>query len=250
MPKISVIIPVYNTEEYLQQCLDSVLNQTLSDIEVICVDDCSKDRSYEILQNYRDSDTRVKVFHFDEPKSALQARKVGVMESSGDYILFLDADDYLEQDACLKIYTKIIKEDVEILHFSSRVINCANLPQSRIDNNQRLLTPCQKRITGNEIFEACFLKQEFFITLWNKLFSAKLCKKAFEYMEDRYLPKAQDLYSFFIISYFAQSYKGWVSEPLHNYCLGRGVVGSSSMNLDKFERYCTQVHVAESLTAF
>ena len=250
MPKISVIIPVYNTEEYLQQCLDSVLNQTLSDIEVICVDDCSKDRSYEILQNYRDSDTRVKVFHFDEPKSALQARKVGVMESSGDYILFLDADDYLEQDACLKIYTQIIKEDVEILHFSSRVINCANLPQSRINNNQRLLTPCQKRITGSEIFEACFLKHEFFITLWNKLFSAKLCKKAFEYMEDRYLPKAQDLYSFFIISYFAQSYKGWVSEPLHNYCLGRGVVGSSSMNLDKFERYCTQVHVAESLTAF
>lgn len=250
MPKISIIIPVYNTEDYLVQCLDSTLAQTLTDIEVICVDDHSTDHSLDILTQYAERDNRVRVFHFDKPKSALQARKVGVMAATGDYILFLDADDYLEKDACLKIYTQIIKENVEILHFSSRVINCANLPQSRIDNNQRLLTPCQKRITGNKIFEACFLKQEFFITLWNKLFCAKLCKKAFGYMEDLYLPKAQDLYSFFIISYFAQSYKGWVSEPLHNYCIGRGVVGSSTMNLDKFERYCTQVHVAEALDAF
>ena len=250
MAKISVIIPVYNTEEYLQQCLDSVLEQTLSDIEVICVDDCSTDRSYEIMQSYHNRDERVKIFHFDEPKSALQARKLGVMEATGEYILFLDADDYLEQDACLKVYTQIVKENVEILHFSSRVINCANLPQSRIDSNQRLLAPCQKLITGENIFEACFLKKEFFITLWNKLFCAKLCKKAFGYMEDLYLPKAQDLYSFFIIAYFAQSYKGWVSEPLHNYCLGRGVVGSSVMNLDKFERYCTQSHVADALTTF
>ena len=107
MPKISVVIPVYNTEDYLEQCLDSVLGQTLSDIEVICVDDNSKDRSMDILLRYQEKDSRVRAFHFSEPKSALQARKLGVMEAKGEYILFLDADDYLETDACRQIYEKM-----------------------------------------------------------------------------------------------------------------------------------------------
>ena len=126
MPKITIVIPVYNTEDYLNQCLDSVLSQTLSDIEVICVDDNSKDHSLAILNHYQEQDSRVRVFHFSEPKSALQARKLGVMEARGEYILFLDADDYLENDACRMIYEKITKEQVDILHFSSRVVNCAN----------------------------------------------------------------------------------------------------------------------------
>lgn len=250
MPKISIVIPVYNTEDYLEQCLDSVLNQTLTDIEVLCVDDNSKDQSLAILNHYQQQDHRVRVYHFDEPKSALQARKLGVMEALGEYILFLDADDYLEKDACRLLYEKITKEQVDILHFSSRVVNCANLPLSRINSNQKLLTPCQEKITGAAVFDACFRQQKYFITLWNKLMRAPLCKKAFGYMEDRYLPKAQDLYSFFIISHFAESYLGWVTEPLHNYCLGRGVVGSASMNLDKFERYCTQANVADALEVF
>lgn len=250
MPKISIIIPVYNAEAYLEQCMHSVLDQSLADIEVICVDDCSTDRSYQIMQEFCAGDSRVTIFHFDEPKSALQARKAGVMAAEGQYILFLDADDYLEPDACQKIYNKIKQEEVDILHFSSRVVNCANLPQGRIDSNQRMLMPYQKKITGTAVFEACFLEKKYFFTLWNKLFNAELCKKAFGYMEDLYLPKAQDLYSFFIIAYFANSYFGWVSEPLHNYCLGRGVVGSATMNLDKFERYCTQVNIVAELTKF
>ena len=250
MPKISVVIPVYNTEEYLEQCLDSVLGQTLQDVEVICVDDCSRDGSYRIMEAYHARDPRVKIFRFNESKSALQARKTGVIASEGEYILFLDADDYLEPDACRKLYDKITREKVDILHFSSRVVNCANLPQGRIDSNQKLLTPYEGRIDGSDVFTACFAKKKYFFTLWNKLMKAELVKKAFSCMEDRYLPKAQDLYSFFVISYFAKSYKGWVTEPLHNYCMGRGVVGSSSMNPDKFERYCTQVNIVDALRRF
>lgn len=249
-PKISVIIPVYNTQEYLEQCLDSVLGQSMQEVEVICVDDCSKDASYQIMEEYHRKDSRVKIFRFDEPKSALQARKVGVMAAEGEYILFLDADDFLEPEACQRIYEKIKQENVDILHFSSRVLNCANLPQSRIDSNQKLLKPFEGRLEGKEVFEACFKTKKYFFTLWNKLMNAQLCKKAFGYMEDKYLPKAQDLYSFFVISYFAKSYLGWVSEPMHNYCLGRGVVGSASMNLDKFERYCTQKNIVTALRTF
>lgn len=250
MPKISIVIPVYNTQEYLEQCLDSVLGQTMADLEVICVDDCSKDSSYAIMERYHEKDPRVKIFRFDTPKSALQARKTGVMAAEGEYILFLDADDYLEPDACALIYEKICKENVDILQFSSRVENCANLPQSRIDSNQKLLIPCTERIEGRDVFEACFVQKRYFFTLWNKLIRASLCKKAFGYMEDKYLPKAQDLYSFFVIAYFAESYLGWETAPLHNYCLGRGVVASTTMNPDKFERYCTQVNVVKALRKF
>lgn len=250
MPKISIIIPVYNTEEYLEQCVNSVLNQTMQEVEVICVDDCSRDSSYEIMRQFHEKDPRVKIFRFDEPKSALQARKTAVLASEGKYIMFLDADDFLEPEACEKIYQKMEQEKVDILHFSSRVLNCANLPQYRVDNNQKMLVPYEQRLEGKRVFEACFREKKYFFTLWNKLFNGDMVRKAFTYMEDKYLPKAQDLYSFFIMAYFAKSYMGWKSEPLHNYCLGRGVVGSAVMNLDKFERYCTQVNIAAALRKF
>lgn len=250
MPKISVIIPVYNGEQYLEECIDSVLNQTLSDVEVICVDDCSKDSSYQMLRQYAEKDKRVKAFHFDEPRSALQARKKAVLASDSEFIMFLDADDYLEPRACEILYEKAKKENVDILHFTTRILNCANLPESRIAYNEKLIRPYEGRIEGKKVFDACFEEKKYFIQLWNKVFKADLCKKAFADMEDKYLPKAQDLYSFFIMAYYAKSYLGWVSEPLHNYCFGRGVTGSSSMNLDKFERYCTQANIVKALQKF
>lgn len=249
MPKISIIIPVYNTEEYLEQCLDSVLNQTLSDIEVICVDDFSKDRSYEILQSYQNRDARVKVFHFEEAKSALQARKTGVMAAEGEYIMFLDADDYLEPIACEKLYKKTKEENVDILHFSSSVVNCANVNPNRIEHNEELIRPLTKKLTGEDIFTACFLDKKYFIQLWNKVYRTSVCKKAFSDIEDIYLPKAQDFYTYYVISHYAESYLGWITEPLHYYCFGRGVTGSR-MNLDKFERYCTQANVISALRRF
>lgn len=249
MPKISIIIPVYNTEEYLQQCLNSVLTQTLSDIEIICVDDASTDHSYEILQNYRNNDSRVKVFHFDKSKSALQARKTGVMAANGDYIMFLDADDYLEQTSCEKLYNKIEEANVDILHFSSNVVNCANVNPKRIEHNESLIRPYPRKLTGENIFTACFVDKKYFIQLWNKIYRTSICKKAFSNIEDIYLPKAQDFYTYYVISHYAESYLGWITEPLHNYCFGRGVTGSK-MNLDKFERYCTQANVISALKRF
>ena len=250
MSKISIIIPVYNVQEYLGQCLESVLNQSLKDIEIICVDDCSKDSSLEILNRYAENDQRLKVYHFDKSKSALQARKLGVLESNSEYIMFLDADDYLELNACEVLYSKIKNEKVDILHFSSQVVNCANLSEKRIEYNQRLIAPYEKKLLGSKVFESCFIEKKFTITLWNKIFDANLCKKAFSQMVDKYLPKAQDLYSFYVIAYYAQSYFGWNSDCLHYYCFGRGVTGTNSMNLDKFERYCTQANIAKELSDF
>jgi len=102
-PKVSVIIPVYNTEKYLRECLDSVVNQTLRDIEIICVDDGSTDRSPEILEEYQKIDSRVAVI--TQPNSGPStARNKGLACAHGKYIDFLDSDDLLELNALEKAF--------------------------------------------------------------------------------------------------------------------------------------------------
>ena len=103
MAKVSVIVPVYNTEKYLPQCLDSVINQSLQDIEIICVNDGSTDHSLEILQQYELSDKRVIVY--SQPNSyAGIARNTGMKHANGEYLFFLDSDDYIAPDALEKMY--------------------------------------------------------------------------------------------------------------------------------------------------
>lgn len=92
-PKVSVIIPVYNAEKHLRQCLESVINQTLEDIEIICIDDGSTDRSAKILQSYAEEDSRV-IFFRQKNQGAGTARNRGITEAKGKYIAFMDADDY------------------------------------------------------------------------------------------------------------------------------------------------------------
>ena len=109
MAKISIIIPVYNVEKYLQQCIDSLLSQTLSDIEIICIDDASQDASGKILNDYAARDDRMKVIHADENMGTLRARIKGITDAAGQYVMFVDSDDYLEVSACeelLKLLTE------------------------------------------------------------------------------------------------------------------------------------------------
>lgn len=115
MPKVSVIIPVYNTEKYLRKCLDSVCNQTLSDIEIICVNDCSTDYSLEILKEYASKDDRIKLIDFKENKGAAVARNTGIDEAKGEYIGFVDSDDFIDLDFYEKLYNKAIESDVEVV---------------------------------------------------------------------------------------------------------------------------------------
>ena len=120
MPKISVIIPVYNAEKYLNKTLESILKQSLKDIEVICVDDGSTDGSVEIIQSFIKKDDRVKLIRQNN-QHAGSARNTGLKEAQGEYIHFMDADDYVLNYAYEAIYNKVIKYDLDCLKFSSVV---------------------------------------------------------------------------------------------------------------------------------
>ena len=107
MPKVSVIIPVYNVENYLRECLDSVVNQTLKDIEIICINDCSTDNSLGILQEYAANDSRIKILNNENNINAGPSRNRGLACATGEYIYFMDSDDFLEFTALEKIINKL-----------------------------------------------------------------------------------------------------------------------------------------------
>jgi glycosyltransferase involved in cell wall biosynthesis len=118
-PKISIIIPVYNVEKYLRECLDSCVNQTLEDIEIICVDDASPDNSIKILEEYQQKDSRIRIFRHEENKNLGTARNTGLTNATGEYVWFVDSDDYIDTKACQILYDAIKEFDVDILCFSA-----------------------------------------------------------------------------------------------------------------------------------
>ncbi len=106
-PKISIIIPVYNTEQYLQECLDSVLNQTFADFEVICIDDGSTDNSYLILEKYAKKDSRIKIFKNHSNIGCVATKNKAISKSQGEYIYPLDSDDIILPETLQKLYSAI-----------------------------------------------------------------------------------------------------------------------------------------------
>lgn len=115
MPAISVIVPVYNVEKYLNRCIDSILNQTFTDLEVLLINDGSRDKSGEICDEYVLKDSRVRVFH-KENGGVSSARNIGLDNARGEWITFVDSDDWIEQTMYSEIYAKIILENAEIAY--------------------------------------------------------------------------------------------------------------------------------------
>ena len=113
-PKVSIIVPVYNAEEYLEQCLDSIVNQTLKDIEIILVDDNSTDKSPVIMCEYQKNDSRINILK-GKGTGAGGARNVGLEKAKGDYLLFLDADDFFELNMAEKMYNRGVETNSDIV---------------------------------------------------------------------------------------------------------------------------------------
>ncbi|WP_442596719.1 glycosyltransferase [Neobacillus sp. D3-1R] len=114
---ISVVIPLYNVEKYMEKCIDSVLNQTLSSIEVILVDDGSPDSSGDIADSYLEKDSRIKVIHKENGGLSL-ARNEGIQAATGKYIIFIDSDDWVDKNLLKKAYDRIEETNSEICVFN------------------------------------------------------------------------------------------------------------------------------------
>lgn len=115
MPKISVIIPVYNVEKYLTQCLDSVIKQSFDDIEIICVDNGASSAEKEILLNYSKNDERVKLIHFEQNQGYGKAVNSALDVACGEYIGIVESDDYIEADMSSSLYSLAKEFDADVV---------------------------------------------------------------------------------------------------------------------------------------
>ena len=113
--KVSIIIPVYNTSEYLHQCLDSAVNQTLKEIEIIVIDDASTDNSLEIIRQYERQNDRIRVIAFEENRGNGFGRNEAIRQATGIYLMFLDSDDWLETNAAEMMYGKAVAHHHDIV---------------------------------------------------------------------------------------------------------------------------------------
>ncbi|WP_054834619.1 glycosyltransferase [Methanobrevibacter arboriphilus] len=156
--KISVIIPVYNAEKYLKQCLNSITKQTLRDIEIICINDGSTDNSLKILREYAEKDERFKIIN-QKNAGAGSARNVGLDNATGEYVSFIDADDWIKHKLYKKLYSIAEKENLDIIMF--KMINYDHEKDKLYETNYYNLSELKKwfdgslfseKITKNKIF--------------------------------------------------------------------------------------------------
>lgn len=115
MPKISVLVPVYNVEKYIRRCLTSIQEQSLQDIEIIVVNDATPDNSMAIVRELARSDDRIKILEHEKNMGLMWTRRTGYLAATGDYITFCDSDDYLPVDALASLYSAAIETGADIV---------------------------------------------------------------------------------------------------------------------------------------
>ncbi|MBQ7257227.1 MAG: glycosyltransferase [Abditibacteriota bacterium] len=123
MPKISVIVPVYNTEKYIKRAVDSILNQTFKDLDIILIDDGSTDQSGVICDEYAKKDSRIVVVHHQKNMGVSIARNIGIDIATGEYIAFADSDDYIENDMYEILYNVAEKEKADMVNCGVRIFD-------------------------------------------------------------------------------------------------------------------------------
>lgn len=169
--KLSVIIPVYNTEKYIEKCLNSIANQTMKDLEIIIVNDGSKDKSEEVINQWMESNKNIDAKYFKKENGGLSdARNFGVKKATGRYISFVDSDDYLEKDL-YKNLEKYMDQEIDLIKFKMTTFT----PNGEII--EKLDGPIFEKVTGEEAFERLCTQDKFLevacIYLYKKEFFEK-----------------------------------------------------------------------------
>jgi len=164
---ISIIIPVYNVEKYVDECIKSVINQTYQNIEIILIDDGSKDESGNICDEYGKKDKRIKVIHIDNG-GVSKARNIGLDQAKGQYITFIDADDYVEENYIEQLYEQCKIDNVDISITGTTDFKDDNL---EIECKSRKY----KKIINSETAIKEILNEKFFVSvIWGKMYKKEL----------------------------------------------------------------------------
>ena len=170
MTKLSIIVPVYNVEKYLPKCLESLIKQTLKDIEIICVNDGSMDNSLAILKEFASKDSRIRIID-NQHQGVAKTRNTGIEQSTGEYIGFVDSDDYIDLDFFEKLYNSATKSNSDIAIASIlKHKNFFNIYNAKYTKEETAITIQDK-------IKLCEDKKHFFFYAWNKIYHSGFIKE-------------------------------------------------------------------------
>jgi len=204
IPKISIIIPVYNADKFICRCIDSVLSQTFTDFECILVDDCSTDKSYILCEEYAKKDKRILLIHKKKNEGVSIARKTGYNNSCGKYILNIDSDDYIESNMIENMYLKISDENLDFIYCDFYYHNELNEVKHIILNKYH-----DDFIDNIKLFVISLDSKSY---LWNKLVKRTIYDKL---MFDKHGCWEDKLLTTQILYYSEKI--GYLGEPLYHY---------------------------------
>ena len=216
---LSVIIPVYNVEPYLEQCLDSVVNQTYKNLEIICINDGSTDNSLKILEKFQQKDNRIKIIN-QENKGVSAARNAGLDIATGEYITFVDSDDYLELNAYERTMNVLLNnKHVDVAEFRIRAF---------AENNDPInLTRLEKY---TQYFDDIFNSKVHNVSTCNKIFKLEIIKErnirfieGLKYSEDHFFSHAFTVCS---------NNHAFINATLYNYRLWSNSATGKTVNSD------------------
>lgn len=243
--KLSIIIPVYNTERYLPKCLDSILNQTFKDLEIFCVYDESNDNSLKILKEFVEKDNRVKIIYSNQ-KDPGAARNLGIRLINSELVTFMDSDDWLEPNAYELAISKI-NEDIDFVQFYPKIIFNENEQLSEVSKNQIEKAKRYHRIEYiGEIELTDEIRLNTTVTVWNKIFKTEIIKQ-----NNIFFPEGinHEDDSFFL-KYVLMSKKAYfINEYLHNY-IQRTNSRMEHLNNKKIKSFCDRLTIIYDIYSF
>lgn len=214
-PAVSIILPVFNAEAYLSQCLESILAQTMPDFEVICVNDGSTDNSPAILEQYAKKDQRLHIITQVNGGSGC-ARNTGIDHACGDYIVFLDSDDFFEAEMLEKLLNKAKETDAQIVTCRYRKYDTNTGKYGKPAGIKRELWKDHPVFSRKDFPDSMINVMS--VALWNNIYRADLIKK--ENLRFPLIRNTEDVYFLFMAAFLAERIS-WIEDVLVNYRVGR-----------------------------
>lgn len=234
--KISIVIPIYNIDQYLRIGLDSLINQTYHNIEIVCVNDGSTDTCPQILKEYSEKDDRFKIIT-QSNQGTLIARKVGVKEATGDYIIFFDPDDILKSDAIEEIVNAIKKEKSDAIVFGCTFYYEGNVNKDDIKFFDYHFNHCikkQKKLDNKkDILNEVFISQNIPYNQWGKVYRTDIVKKSFTMIPDFRCIFAEDQGTALVLFNNINNVS-FLNKKLYCYRVGVGISTQKQYSIEKY----------------
>lgn len=234
MERVSVIVPVYNAEKYLRQCLDSVLCQTLKALEIVCVDDGSTDSSPTILSEYAARDSRVRVLSEPHNVGTFAARKHGVARATGEWICFVDPDDAIKADFVERLLAAAEAKKCDIVQCGVDLLEMRERTKEQRSLSERYFNPHAPDYKG-ELLTAAYLDRRIGWNLIFRLFRGDLARRAFAAMPDLLAINETDALAFYYIAREARTFHR-IPDRLYVYRYGDGISTRTHYTPDDYAR--------------